>query len=76
MIDLTNRDFVSRIIDYGIESEYNHLLGELYTAFCDDDELDFDSMSEQEVLDFCLKEDIDHIWIDFFLLEQSIKSLT
>lgn len=71
MIDLTNRDSIGRLIDYAMESEYNHLLSELHTAFCDDDELDFSSMSDQELLAFCVKEDIDHIWIDYYRIDRA-----
>lgn len=78
MIDFSNRDSVFRVIHYGINNEYDHLLEELYTKYGepDPDEVDcthdFCGMEEEELFQFCIKHDFDHIWLDYFIVQQLI----
>lgn len=65
------KEALNKLIDYTEEQEYDNLLELLYSEHYDEDEEepDFDAMSEEDLYLYCMDNKIDHIWTSVFQLK-------
>ena len=68
-VDYFTRKPISRIVDYMFISERDHLI-EGYIP--DDMTADVEDYTDDELFQYCVNNDIDHIWLDVYLLKELI----
>lgn len=65
--DLAMRNSIHKLINLYYDIEEKSLLEKLSTEF-DDNIIDFNNIADQDLYDFCIANDVEHIWLDWFVL--------
>ncbi len=70
MLKLSTRNSLKEVVNYAITDERNHLIEDLYTQFGEEES--FEDFLDEDLLDYCVKHDFDHIWIDYYRLSLTL----
>lgn len=73
-----NKKVLEKVVNYVEDEEYDHLVEYLYNSDHYNEELDqpdFSAMTSEDLYDFCIENNIEHIWTNIFELKTYLDSV-
>jgi hypothetical protein len=61
---------IAKVVDYSIEEERTHLEEHIATMW----DIDATEMEDKELYTFCQDRQVEHIWIDLYILQSLIQN--